>query len=127
MLNERTLLAHGVHLDDGEARLVRTAGATVAHNARSNMNNAVGRTPLGTLGERVALGTDGIGSDMVAESQAAFFRYQEDGSPGYAWPLARLAMGAAVAARSFGNRHSVGSNRVRPPTSPSSTTTLPRR
>jgi cytosine/adenosine deaminase-related metal-dependent hydrolase len=54
------------------------------------------------LGHNVALGTDGIGSDMFSESQAAFFRYQEDGSPGYDWPLARLAVGAGVAARAFG-------------------------
>jgi putative selenium metabolism protein SsnA len=101
VLNERTLLAHGVHLDEDEIRLVRAAGATVAHNARSNMNNAVGRTPLAGLGDNVALGTDGIGSDMFTESQAAFFRYQEDGSPGYDWPLARLSVGAGVAARAF--------------------------
>ncbi len=49
-LDARTLLAHGVHLDEEEARLVRDAGATLAHNPRSNMNNAVGRTPLAWLG-----------------------------------------------------------------------------
>jgi cytosine/adenosine deaminase-related metal-dependent hydrolase len=65
------------------------------------MNNAVGRTPLAWLGDRVALGTDGIGSDMFAESQAAFFRHQEDGRPGYDWPLARLAVGARVAGAAF--------------------------
>jgi putative selenium metabolism protein SsnA len=101
VLNEQTLLAHGVHLDEDEVRLVRAAGATLAHNPRSNMNNAVGRTPLAGLGKRVALGTDGIGSDMFTESQAAFFRYQEDGSPGYDWPLSRLAVGAGVAGRAF--------------------------
>ncbi|RKY14784.1 MAG: putative aminohydrolase SsnA [Planctomycetota bacterium] len=105
VLNERTLLAHGVYLDDDEVRLVRAAGATLAHNPRSNMNNAVGRTPLAGLGDRVALGTDGIGSDMFTESQAAFFRYQEDGSPGYDWPLARLAVGAGVVARAFDEPH----------------------
>ena len=105
VLNERTLLAHGVYLDDDEVRLVRAAGATLAHNPRSNMNNAVGRTPLAGLGDRVALGTDGIGSDMFTESQAAFFRHQEDGSPAYDWPLARLAVGAGVAARAFDEPH----------------------
>ncbi len=105
VLDEHTLLAHGVHLDEDEVRLVRAAGATLAHNARSNMNNAVGRTPLAGLGERVALGTDGIGSDMFAKSQAAFLRHQEDGSPGYDWPLARLSVGAAVAGRAFGEPH----------------------
>jgi cytosine/adenosine deaminase-related metal-dependent hydrolase len=101
VLNERTLLAHGVHLDEGEVRLVRAADATLAHNARSNMNNAVGRTPLAGLGDRVALGTDGIGSDMITESQTAFFRLMEDGGAGYDWPLARLSVGAGVAGRAF--------------------------
>jgi putative selenium metabolism protein SsnA len=102
-LDARTLLAHGVHLDEEEAKLVRDVGATLAHNPRSNMNNAVGRTPLAWLGERVALGTDGIGSDMFVESQAAFFRWRDDGaSPAPGWPLARLATGASAAARAFG-------------------------
>jgi putative selenium metabolism protein SsnA len=102
-LDERTLLAHGVHLDEGEADLVREVGATIAHNPRSNMNNAVGRTPLAWLGDRVALGTDGIGSDMFTESQAAFFRWRDDGaSPAPGWPLARLTVGAGLAGRAFG-------------------------
>lgn len=101
-LNQATLLAHGVHLDHDEARLVRASGATLAHNPRSNMNNAVGRTPLALLGDQVALGTDGIGADMFAESQAAFFRYRDDGfAPAPAWPLARLASGARVVGRAF--------------------------
>jgi putative selenium metabolism protein SsnA len=102
-IDERALLAHGVHLSEAEARIVRDAGATVAHNARSNMNNTVGRTPLGWLGERVALGTDGIGGDMFEESHAAFFRAREDrvaGDP--AWVLTRLAEGARLAGRLFG-------------------------
>jgi putative selenium metabolism protein SsnA len=101
-LDERTLLAHGVHLDDDEATLVRESGATIAHNARSNMNNAVGRAPLDRLGSRVALGTDGIGADMIEESRAAFFRAREDGGTGDAgWTLARLAEGARLAGRAF--------------------------
>ncbi len=73
-LDEHTLLAHGVHLGDDELALVRSANASVAHNARSNMNNAVGRARVGALGRRLALGTDGIGSDMFEESRTAYFR-----------------------------------------------------
>jgi putative selenium metabolism protein SsnA len=102
-LDARTLLAHGIHLDEAEATLIRESGATLAHNPRSNMNNAVGRTPLAWLGDRVALGTDGIGSDMFAESQVAFFRWRDDGAaPAPGWPLARLAVGAGLAAQAFG-------------------------
>lgn len=102
-LGERTLLAHGVHLDDEEIGLVRAARASIAHNARSNMNNSIGRARVGALGERVSLGTDGIGSDMFEESRAAFFRLREDdGGTGGDWPLQRLAEGARLAGRAFG-------------------------
>ena len=60
------------------SELVRDAGASVAHNPRSNMNNSVGHAARRRLGDRVALGTDGIGADMFAESRAAYFRARED-------------------------------------------------
>jgi len=102
-LDEHTLLAHGVHLNDDEIELVRSANATVAHNARSNMNNSIGRARVGLLGDRVALGTDGIGNDMFEESRTAYFRLREDDAAASAdWPLARLAEGARRAGRSFG-------------------------
>ena len=102
-LDDRTLLAHGVHLDDDELALVRAANASIAHNARSNMNNSVGRARLGGMGERVALGTDGIGSDMFEESRAAYFRLREDDlAAPVDWPLARLAESARLAGRLFG-------------------------
>ncbi len=102
-LDGRTLLAHGVHLDDEEIAQVRAENATIAHNARSNMNNSIGRARVGLLGERVALGTDGIGADMFEESRTAYFRLREDDdTAGAGWPLARLAAGAHFAGRVFG-------------------------
>jgi putative selenium metabolism protein SsnA len=102
-LTDRSLLAHCVHVHPSEVALIRSSGAVVAHNARSNMNNSVGRAPAEALGEHVVLGTDGIGSDMFAESQAAYWRAREEdvhASPG--WVLERLAEGAALAGRMFG-------------------------
>jgi len=105
-LGARTLLAHGVHLDAGEIEIVRDAGATVVHNPRSNMNNAVGRAPLAALGDRVALGTDGIGADMFEEGRVAYFRQREqDVETPMSWPLERLAEGARVAAEAFDDPH----------------------
>lgn len=102
-LDGRALLAHGVHLDEREADSAREAGVTFVHNARSNMNNGVGRAPLGLLGRRVALGTDGIGADMFEESRAAYFRAREDGlASDPSWVLARLAESARVAGLAFG-------------------------
>jgi putative selenium metabolism protein SsnA len=101
-LSDRSLLAHCVHVDDRETALIRETGAWVAHNARSNMNNRVGRAPVGRLGDRVALGTDGIDGDMFAESRAAYWRGREDDpSITPSWVLGRLAAGAAFAGRAF--------------------------
>jgi cytosine/adenosine deaminase-related metal-dependent hydrolase len=61
------LLIHGVHLPDDHG--VR---GTIVHNPRSNMNNAVGYARPVRFANPVALGTDGIGADMLAEFQLAF-------------------------------------------------------
>jgi cytosine/adenosine deaminase-related metal-dependent hydrolase len=61
------LLIHGVHLPDDHA-----LRGTIVHNPRSNMNNAVGYARPARFANPVALGTDGIGADMLAEFQLAF-------------------------------------------------------
>ncbi len=105
MLGPDALLAHCVHVTGEEVADIAASGAAVAHNPRSNMNNRVGYSPLAGGGTRVALGTDGIGGDMVTESQVGYFRAVEAGAAdaaGPGWPLRRLAEGARLAGRSFG-------------------------
>lgn len=102
-IDEGDLIAHGVHLDDSEIEVVRSAGAWVAHNPRSNMNNGVGYAPAGALGERVGLGTDGIDGDMFAESRACYLKAREANvltGPNFA--LERLGTGPRVVGASFG-------------------------
>jgi putative selenium metabolism protein SsnA len=104
-LTDRALLAHCVHLHPSEVAQVVGSGATVAHNARSNMNNAIGRAPVEALGPSLILGTDGIGSDMFEESRVGYFRLREDDvSADMGWPLERLAAGARFAGRLFDER-----------------------
>ncbi|MEN3332537.1 MAG: hypothetical protein V7641_1902 [Blastocatellia bacterium] len=73
-LNEQTILAHGVHLSKRDIRIAREAGVWFAHNPRSNMNNQVGYAPVAEFGNRVVMGTDGIGADMFDEARFAFFK-----------------------------------------------------
>ena len=79
-LDERSLLAHCVHLDELEIAASGRSNATVAHNPRSNMNNSIGRAPRRRARDRVVLGTDGIGTDLFEESRTAYFRLREDDS-----------------------------------------------
>jgi cytosine/adenosine deaminase-related metal-dependent hydrolase len=64
------LLVHCVHLED------RLPG-TIAHNPRSNMNNAVGYARPTRFANPVVLGTDGIGADMLDEFRLAYVRLRE--------------------------------------------------
>ena len=66
------LLAHCVHVGDPAA-----LRGTIAHNPRSNMNNAVGYAAPARFGDRVVLGTDGIGADMLEEFRLAYARLRE--------------------------------------------------
>jgi putative selenium metabolism protein SsnA len=103
VMNRSALLAHCVHVDSKEIDIIRETGGTVAHNPRSNMNNSVGRAPVASLGDGVALGTDGIGADMFAESATAYWRRRDESlDVPMAWPLARLVRGATFAGRAFG-------------------------
>ena len=67
LLSERVVLAHGVHLDDSELRLIAERGATVVTNPVANLKLAVGGPfPYRAAREaevRLGLGTDGPGSN----------------------------------------------------------------
>ncbi len=97
VVTERALLAHCVHVADAEIDLIEAAGSTVVCNPRSNMNNGVGHSPFNHRKNKVALGTDGIGGDMLTESQVGFFRAKEaDLLTAQSWPLERLAEGGRL-------------------------------
>lgn len=77
-LLEKSVLAHCVHVAPDELRRIEDAGAFIAHQARSNMNNAVGYAPTARFPvDQTVLGTDGIDGDMLTELKAAYFRAQE--------------------------------------------------
>lgn len=79
-----TVIGHGLWLTESEVELMNARGAYLAHNARSNMNNAVGYNALLHRHAKVVLGTDGMGADMLEEFKFAVFRHRESGGPW--WP-----------------------------------------
>ena len=72
LLRPDSVFAHGTHLSPEAVARVNAAGLTMAHNPRSNMNNAVGYAPIPAFRGPVMLGTDGIGADMFTEARAAW-------------------------------------------------------
>jgi 5-methylthioadenosine/S-adenosylhomocysteine deaminase len=75
VLGERTVLAHGVWLDEEELELIAARGCTLVANPAANMKLAVGGTfpypAARAAGAAIGLGTDGAGSndslDLLAD------------------------------------------------------------
>lgn len=67
LTNDKWLLIHGVHLPDDHG-----LQGTIVHNPRSNLNNSVGYANPARFENPVALGTDGIGANMIEAFRLAY-------------------------------------------------------
>ncbi len=79
LLDHRSLLAHGIHLDSEDYDTIARHDAVVVHNPESNANNGVGQldtTRVGARGCLVGLGTDGMSSSMLRAARAAFLAHR---------------------------------------------------
>lgn len=95
-----SILAHAVQLDTGTLEQATQAGAFVVTNPRSNMAHSVG--VCGAGGSRVALGTDGLDNDVLAEARAYYLRHSEARDGLARETGARIAAGQELAADLFG-------------------------
>ncbi len=108
LLDERALLAHGIHLQATDYETIARCGATVIHNPESNNNNGVGR--LDTVaaaghGCRVGLGTDGMSSAVQRALRSAFLTHRgatRDPSSGFEVLPDLLAANVELARQVFG-------------------------
>lgn len=80
LLDERTIAAHCVHVDDEDIATLARRGVVVSHNPQSNMKISSGVAPVWKMvraGVRMTLGTDGTCSnndlDMFEELRTATF------------------------------------------------------
>ena len=79
ILGPRTIVAHGVHIDQAEAVQLAESGTWLTHQPRSNMNNAVGVAEIEhflRLGIKVGIGTDGFYHAMWEEWKTAYFLHK---------------------------------------------------
>jgi cytosine/adenosine deaminase-related metal-dependent hydrolase len=67
LTNDKWLLSHCVHLPtENDLR------GTILHNPRSNLNNGVGYADPARFPNQVALGTDGIGANMIESFRLSY-------------------------------------------------------
>jgi putative selenium metabolism protein SsnA len=108
---KKSIFVHCVHIDEDEMDIVVKTGTIVVHNPESNMNNAVGVTPILKMlnkGILVGLGTDGMGSDMLAQMRCAYLLHRlANRDPRVAFmeaPQMLLQNNAEIVKRQFGLR-----------------------
>lgn len=108
LLDAQALLAHGIHVEDGDYDRVAAAGATIIHNPESNANNGVGRLDIPRATGRgcsVGLGTDGMSSAVLRAQRAAFLVLRggsQDPTLGFRDVPRLLATNARIAGRFLG-------------------------
>jgi putative selenium metabolism protein SsnA len=106
---KKSIFVHCVHIDEDEMDIISKTGTIVVHNPESNMNNAVGVTQILKMLKRgilVGLGTDGMGSDMLAQMRCAYLLHRlANRDPRVAFreaPQMLLQNNAEIAERQFG-------------------------
>jgi putative selenium metabolism protein SsnA len=109
LTGENSIFVHCIHIDEAEMDILSATNTVVVHNPESNMNNAVGVTPLLKLlqkGVLVGLGTDGMGSDMLVQMRCAYLLHRlANHDPRVAFleaPRLLLQNNANIAKRQFG-------------------------
>jgi putative selenium metabolism protein SsnA len=103
LMNENTIIAHGLYLGSEDIRIMNDRDSFLVSNTRSNMNNSVGYNVHLPELKNWALGTDGIGADMLEELKFAYFKHRDAG--GSWFPPAfmeALWKGNIIAERIFG-------------------------
>jgi putative selenium metabolism protein SsnA len=79
----KTILGHCLHLSENEKNIISNSPSWIVQNTESNLNNRVGYFNAEGLGENIMMGTDGMHSDMLRSSKAAFFVGQNFDTIGY--------------------------------------------
>ena len=70
LLNPDSILAHCVHINEDEAKIISEKKAVIALNPTSNMNNAVGAFNIDIFrnnGIQILIGNDGLGTNIAKE------------------------------------------------------------
>ncbi|MGD1817402.1 MAG: putative aminohydrolase SsnA [Pleomorphochaeta sp.] len=84
LLNDNSLLVHGIFLNENEIEILNNHKCFLAHNPRSNMNNQIGYNNKLPMIDKLIIGTDGCGGNMFEELKIGFFQHRDEKGPW--WP-----------------------------------------
>ena len=79
LLGPRSIVVHGVHIDEADIDLLAETNTWLTHQPRSNLNNGVGLPQVEAMmraGVKVCLGNDGFPQDMWTEWKTAYLAHK---------------------------------------------------
>jgi len=80
LLNDKSILAHGIHLTDKDYNSIAKTGSAIVYSLDSNLNNAVGLPQFSKTSNKTPIltGTDGMNSNPARTIKQIFLlsRYQ---------------------------------------------------
>jgi cytosine/adenosine deaminase-related metal-dependent hydrolase len=81
LLNEKSILAHGIHISKKDYNIIRKKGSALVLNPDSNMNNAVGLPKFSMVLDGIPLlcGTDGMSSNPARSLKQLFLLGRHSG------------------------------------------------
>lgn len=81
LLNDKSILAHGIHLDEDDFDMIKKSGASLVFNIDSNMNNSVGLQKFNMIPKEITilLGTDGMHTNIARSFKELFLQLRKVG------------------------------------------------
>jgi cytosine/adenosine deaminase-related metal-dependent hydrolase len=81
LLNDKSILAHGIHLADEEYNSIESNGSAIVYNLDSNLNNAVGLPEFSRTPQKIPIltGTDGMNSNPARTFKQLFLLARHQG------------------------------------------------
>ncbi|MBM4176697.1 MAG: amidohydrolase family protein [Ignavibacteria bacterium] len=82
LLNEKSILAHGIHLENNDYDIISKFGSAIVYNPDSNLNNSVGLPNYESVPKSIPIlcGTDGMHADPVNSYKKLFLLHRHQGN-----------------------------------------------
>ncbi len=82
LLNPKSILVHGVHLDATDYAMISKSGSAIVYNPDSNLNNAVGLPFFNQAPTKIPIltGTDGMSANIARSIKQLFLLYRYQGN-----------------------------------------------
>jgi cytosine/adenosine deaminase-related metal-dependent hydrolase len=82
LLNPKSLLSHGIHLEEKDYAAISQAGSAIVYNPDSNLNNNVGLPKFSRVPSSIPIltGTDGMHANVARSMKQLFLLYRHQGN-----------------------------------------------